>query len=460
MDESKRMEEEKLDLSQAQESQTEQEEKNQEEKEQGKKFVLNIDEKVFADFGEAEPQQEQPAENTEKTQMVDLKELKQPQTEEEDGRQKTQLMDAVSEDTPTYLEQEPVKKERKVLKLVLKIFAALLILAFCALTSMGIIYAFGDIFGLGESTEPIVVDIEQNSSVTEIAELLEEKGVIKYPLVFRAYIKFEEPDATFRFGTFTLHPFMPYADIIAMLSQSGESDTTPSVTIVEGDRAVDIAQKLEEKGICSAESFLDEVKNGDYSEEFSFLQNLPDRSTRLFQLEGYLFPDTHNFYVDTPAEEVIQRLLGNFETKFTDEMMARVDELGVTLDQLITLASIIQAEAPDVSQMKMVSSVYWNRLNNSEEFQRMQSDPTENYAELLLEYGASEEVAESYNTYSSHGLPPGAINNPGLDAITAALYPEESDYYYFCTNLQTGEFFYASDYATHQENLVKAGLSE
>ena len=90
----------------------------------------------------------------------------------------------------------------------------------------------------------------------------------------------------------------------------------------------------------------------------------------------------------------------------------------------------------------------------------MQSDPTENYAELLLEYGASEEVAESYNTYSSHGLPPGAINNPGLDAITAALYPEESDYYYFCTNLQTGEFFYASDYATHQENLVKAGLSE
>ncbi len=458
MDESKKKDEEKLDLSQAQESQTEADNGKKEEK-----FVLKIDEKEFADFGEIEPlDTSREAEDAEKTQMIDLNELKQPRPDEKEkpeNRQKTQVMDAVPRETPIYLEQEAVKPERKWLKLLLKIFAALLILAFCALTSLGIIYASGDIFGLGESELPIVVDIEQNSSITEIAELLKEKGVIKYPFVFRAYIKFEAKDTSFKFGTFTLHPSMPYGDIISMLSQSGVSDATPSITIVEGERAVDIAQKLEEKKICSAESFLNEVKKGNYSEEFSFLKDLPD-SGRLFQLEGYLFPDTHNFYQNTDAEEVVNRLLGNFEAKFTDEMMARVDELGVSLDQLITLASIIQAEAPNSSQMKMVSSVYWNRLNNSKEFKRMQSDPTKNYASLLLEYGASEEIAESYNTYSSHGLPPGAINNPGLDAIMAALYPEESNYYYFCTNLETGEFFYASDYATHQQNLAKAGLSE
>ena len=135
----------------------------------------------------------------------------------------------------------------------------------------------------------------------------------------------------------------------------------------------------------------------------------------------------------------------------------------MSLHELLTLASIIQAEAPNVEEMARVSSVYHNRLNNSSVFPKLQADPTRDYAnEIILENLGDRlsSIALEYNTYESDSLPPGPINNPGIDAILAALAPADTPYYYFCTNLQTGEFYYAETLEEHNQNVYKAGLRQ
>ena len=131
-------------------------------------------------------------------------------------------------------------------------------------------------------------------------------------------------------------------------------------------------------------------------------------------------------------------------------MLGRMEDLGLTLDETLALASIVQAEAPTSNQMKLVSSVFWNRLNDKETFPRLESDPTKKYAALS--------GIELYDTYKSEGVPPGAICNPGADAINAVLYPEETEYYFFCSNLTTQEFYYAKTLKQHEKNLAEAGL--
>jgi UPF0755 protein len=137
-------------------------------------------------------------------------------------------------------------------------------------------------------------------------------------------------------------------------------------------------------------------------------------------------------------------------------------EMGLTQHQTITLASIIQAEASgDPDNMRLVSSVYWNRLNDTENFPKLQSDPTRNYANsVILMKGKSltyQKKASAYNTYECDGLPAGPICNPGMDAIEAALQPESTAYYYFCSNTRTGEFYYAETLQQHDQNVDKIG---
>ena len=142
-------------------------------------------------------------------------------------------------------------------------------------------------------------------------------------------------------------------------------------------------------------------------------------------------------------------------------MMGRMNDLNLTLDQTMTFASIVQAEAPNKEQMRKVASVFWNRMNNSEMFPKLESDPTTKYVREIIKPNielANESMYIAYDTYQGIGLPPGPICNPGVDAIEAVLYPEETDYYYFCSNLETKEFFYAKTLKEHEKNLVVAGL--
>ena len=173
-------------------------------------------------------------------------------------------------------------------------------------------------------------------------------------------------------------------------------------------------------------------------------------------MEGYLFPDTYTFLVDMDPQLVVQKIYANFNQKMTEEYYARMDELNMTLDEIIILASIVQAEAPTSTSMAKVASVFYNRLNNRDIFPKLQSDPTKKYVKEVIKPNISitnQDMYDAYDTYEGAGLPPGAICNPGLDAIEAVLYPATTDYFYFCANVNTKEIFYAVTLEEHNANL-------
>lgn len=158
-------------------------------------------------------------------------------------------------------------------------------------------------------------------------------------------------------------------------------------------------------------------------------------------MEGYLFPDTYYFYKDMDPEQVCQKIYLNFQNKMTEQRYAKMKQLGLTLDQLITFSSIVQKEAPNTESMTMVASVFWNRLNNPDSFPLLQSDPTKIYAENVIQPNMEvfdQAMIDAYNTYVGAGLPPGAICNPGVEAIDAVLANFQSDYFYFNANVNTG----------------------
>lgn len=231
-----------------------------------------------------------------------------------------------------------------------------------------------------------------------------------------------------------------------------------SITFPEGSTVTQIAQKLEENGVCSAADFISAAKDPLNLEGFSF--EIPNPDERAFLLEGYIFPDTYEFYRNESAQSAIKRFLKNSEAKLNEEIRARCAELGYTLDEILTLASIIQEEAGDPSEMYKVSSVLHNRLESSR-FPRLQCDVAtfylRDYVKPYVDEERYSELVELYNTYNCEGLPAGPITNSGIDAVKAALYPEDTDYYYFITDGE-GEYHYAETWAEHVENCNAAGL--
>ena len=238
---------------------------------------------------------------------------------------------------------------------------------------------------------------------------------------------------------------------------------TVTVTLPEGYTAVQIAEKLEENKVCSASEFIALTNNYEYIQTlgYSFTELIENPDERAFYLEGYIFPDTYEFYKGESAERALKRFLNNTELKLTAEYRQRAEDLGYTLDQIITLASIVQEESFTNDSVKNVASVLHNRLS-SPSFSRLQCDVTKNYIKNAIENspyltGDTSAFNETYNTYECSDLPAGPITNPGLAAIEAALYPAETDYYYFVTD-SDWNYYYASTYAQHKINCSKVGL--
>lgn len=232
--------------------------------------------------------------------------------------------------------------------------------------------------------------------------------------------------------------------------------TTVSVTFPEGFTVYDIAKRLEENQVCSMSDFLLAVN--DDENLGAFAGDIVNGEERAFKLEGYLFPDTYEFYRNSMPQSVISKFLKNTEAKITGALRSRAAERGMTVDQVITLASIIQEEASDPEKMGKVSSVFHNRLK-SDSFPKLQSDSTSFYVENSLKpcFEDVEKFTEVYDTYKCKGLPAGAICNPGMDAINAALEPEQTDYYYFVSD-NDNNYYYAKTYEQHKENCAAVGL--
>lgn len=244
-------------------------------------------------------------------------------------------------------------------------------------------------------------------------------------------------------------------------------DNTVTVTFPEGYTIVQIAQKLEQSKVCSAQAFLEACKKPVAGIE---IDNADDR---VFLLEGYIFPDTYEFYLESDAQSVVDKFIENFNSKVTDEMKTRAKTLGYTTDQIITLASMIQKECDaDINECANVSSVFHNRLKDPASFPKLESDVTTFYISQNLKdvLGYQDGVAleaqnddvqkymELYSTYYRSGLPVGPICNPGLKAINAALHPNDTNYVFFLTDESGEHFYYASTIAEHNANGEKAGL--
>lgn len=240
------------------------------------------------------------------------------------------------------------------------------------------------------------------------------------------------------------------------------ADPTVRVTFPEGLTAVEIAQKLEDAGVCSAADFMAKVCDlAAVQNAYPVLSSIKNASDRAFALEGYVFPDTYDFYRGEDAAAALSRFLGNMQRKWTDEMTARAAELGYTPDEILTIASIIQEEAGDPKEMDKVSSVLHNRLT-SPDYGKLQCDVTIHYINERVTdspylTGDTARFAELYNTYKCLGLPAGPICCPGMDAIQAALYPAQTDYFFFVTDADMN-YYYAATWAEHQENCRICGI--
>ena len=234
---------------------------------------------------------------------------------------------------------------------------------------------------------------------------------------------------------------------------------TVSVTFPEGYTVTQTAELLEEKGVCSKADFLAAVNN--ISElDYNFIADIKNTDKRAFALEGYIFPDTYEFYLGESADKALSRFLKNTDRKLTAEMYQKAKDLGYSMDEIITIASIIQKEAGIKKEMPKVSSVLHNRLNDS--YNKLECDVTINYLTKYvipyLEGDNTDRYNEYYNTYKSKGLPAGAICNPRIEAINAALEPADTKYMFFVTDkTDTSKYYYAETYKEHLKNCKKAG---
>ena len=233
---------------------------------------------------------------------------------------------------------------------------------------------------------------------------------------------------------------------------SEEPDDTVSVTIPEGYTLAKIASKMEANGICGESDFTSTAQKYDFS-YYSLIKKLPASSERAYKLEGYLYPDTYTFVKGSKPQDVIGKMLRNSEQRIAGQYSYS----GMTTDQIVTLASIIEKEADDATNMKLVSSVYHNRLNKG---MKLEADATITCCTYcrLSPYGPFDDKFKYYyNTYRCAALPAGAICNPGRNALNAAANPSSTGYYYYIT--KNGNYYYQKTLDEHQAKLNELGMS-
>lgn len=354
-----------------------------------------------------------------------------------------------------------------------KILLVLVVLLALA-AGAALLFAHNEIHGNGKPGTEVTVSIPQGSGVASIANRLKEAGVIRSTYLFRWYVGQKGVAGKLQYGDFTLQTGAnAYDAIIAVLSQYAKADTV-RITIPEGTTAIAIAQKMEDAGLCSAEDFLKEANEGDFS-EYTFWQYVPDDADapdRFMKCEGYLFPETYEFLKDDTVHNYVATFYAQFDAQITDEMYAELKKQEMTLPELITLASFVQEEAGN-SQDSNVAQVFRNRLAEGSPYPRLQSntssyiqsDADNNYLWNWVApyYGGWDNIPENivaaYDTYSCKGLPAGPISNPGLAAIQAALDPQPDedakDAYFFVTDLK-GNYYYARTLSEHNANCQKA----
>lgn len=272
-------------------------------------------------------------------------------------------------------------------------------------------------------TSAITVDVTSDKSFKELAQELEQRGLVRTSLSLRVIARLQKIDKELKAGEYALSPSMTPEEILAKIVR-GET-VLRRATVREGLRSSEIGALFEAAGITAKADFDQALADRSLAEELG----IPAPS-----LEGYLFPDTYSFPRNTPARKIIAAMKAQFDSHWGAEWSARAQELGRTRHEIVTLASIIEKESGSAEEQPRIASVFYNRLRVG---MRLQSDPTVIYG--ITNFNGNLTKADllaptPYNTYVIDGLPPGPIANPGLSALTAALYPETTGLFFFVGN--------------------------
>lgn len=320
---------------------------------------------------------------------------------------------------------------------------------------------------ISEESEPVIVNekeavefiIERGASTTQIARKLKEQGLIKNESIFKFLSKINGYDGTYKSGTHLVSKSLGYDEMMRVLSSE---PATRTVMIPEGKTFLQIVDILYEKKIIKDKNKFIKIANTEKF-DYDFLKGLPERE---YRLEGYLFPDTYEYDYNATEQEIIIKMLDNFNKKFKQTYRDMIANLPVemTMDKVVIMASLIEREAKDPDERHLIAGVLYNRLKSKDKtLNKLQVDATIQYI-MLRKTGAYKdrvlyedlEIDDPYNTYIYEGLPPGPICCPGEAAIKAAVHPDETPYlYYVAKGDDSGEHAFAKTYKEHQANRQK-----
>lgn len=326
-----------------------------------------------------------------------------------------------------------------------------------------------DLLALGKEPLAVTITVAEGEGVPEVAEKLQKAGLIEYPTLFETFTKLTGKGQHMLVGniTFDGEIVYDYNALINALSYRGGALVTVEVMIPEGYNCAQIFALLEEKGVCSVASLENAAMTAEFDDYWWFKNINRDHK---YCLEGFLFPDTYEFYINDKADRVLDKFMDTFNYRFSqrmiDKLVALNQKLGTsfTVYDIIKMASIIEKETANADESYSIASVFYNRLTHPATFAPyLNSDATILYATEYRNKGelvTKEQINKSpYNTYTYTGLPPTPISNPGLDSLDAALEPLDTKYFYFVYDKSAGVHRFSETLAQHQQWIDKLGLS-
>jgi UPF0755 protein len=308
--------------------------------------------------------------------------------------------------------------------------------------------------------QPVVITIKKTDDSGDVAGKLHDAKLINSKLYFEMLVRFSGKDI--KPASYSLKRGMSTRTIVDLITTEKSVAKTDnkdrSITVIEGWRTEQIAEEFEKQGLNGgAPAFMDAVKNYNNTSEFPFLKDRPNKHS----LEGYLFPDTYTFKADEPPNDIIEVMLQNFQAKFDNSLQKRADEMGLSINEVLVFASLVEREAQLNPERPLIAGIYLNRY---EQGINLEADPTVQYAvnkspNWWAPVKADDLFVKSpYNTYQNSGLPPGPICNPGLNSILGVLQPIQSDYIYFVANPSgDGSHLFAVDKGSQDQNVAYAG---
>lgn len=338
----------------------------------------------------------------------------------------------------------------------------IIVIAVSMLISVYAIFCINDIFGMTKSKSSVTINYAQDiESPSDAVDLLADYDLITCKNFCKFYIKFAsvvvgDYDVTgpFKAGVYYLNGQMGLEGML--INMMGEADTSETVRLMfpEGYTVPEIVDLLVENEVCDRASLLSVIESTDFS--YSLVSDLQSKETVPYRLEGYLFPETYDFYIGQSASSVMETFLSHFEEVITEEHRTKAQQMGYTMHEVITIASIVQAEAGAEDQMKTIAAIIENRLADTTNFPSLGCQSTSDYINNTVAPALSSTSAHTadyylqyYNTNSDStvvGLPEGPICNPGLAAIEAVLEPADTDAYFFFHDMD-GTLYTAETYS-------------